>query len=95
MTQLFIIILDHADDGEREAVQAIVKDNAERWWHRLEDIWFVVGRSSGEWRDLVKPVIKQGPSSVLVMALPAKGDRRWAYFGPKADERLRWLHNLD
>lgn len=91
---LFVIILDQANDAEREAMQGIVKKHAEGWWHRFEDVWFVGGKTAAEWRDLAKPAIKAGPSAILVMRLPDK-PRAWSYYGPQAKERLKWLKEQD
>jgi hypothetical protein len=43
----------------------------------------------------VRPAIQKGPSSVLVMALPNRPKRSWAYFGPEARARFKWLHGAD
>ena len=85
----YVIILDRGSRDQREAVQAIVKQHAnEIWWHWFADTWLVEGYTAGFWRDAIRPVITPGSASVLVIEL----GEDWAYYGPKAAERMKWLH---
>ena len=93
MANKYIVILDRGNSTERSAIHAIVKENSDGWWHQYADTWIVNGTSASRWRDLVKPALKPGPSSVMVIRLPDSDDRKWAYFGPKAEQRGKWLHS--
>jgi len=93
-TNWYVIILDRAGNEERQSVHEAIKENANGWWHRLENTWIVGGLTASEWRDVAKGAMFKGPSSILVLALPKEEAKRyWAYFGPKAKERSEWLHN--
>jgi hypothetical protein len=88
----FLIVLDRANPDELNSVQEVVKNNARGWWHRYTNVWFAGGGTSATyWRDLISPVLESGPSSVLVLRLPKRGARSWAYYGPEGEERLKWL----
>lgn len=90
---MFLIVLDRADTEELNAVQKIVKENARGWWHRFTNVWLAGGGDSAVyWRDLIKPALKPGASSVMVLLLPAPADRRWAMFGSEAKDRAAWIH---
>ena len=85
-----IIVIDRPQPEEREAVHELVKANADTWWHWFENTWLVTGNLTAvRWRDVLKPAAKPGPSAILIVQLADEG---WAYFGPKAKERAKWLH---
>lgn len=86
------IIIDGANEEEREAIHEAVKASTEWWWHRFSDTWIVRGGTAEEWRDRITPLLQTGPSSVLVLSLPPLAQRRWSYYGPNAKERGEWLH---
>lgn len=88
----YIIVLDRATPEERAAVQMAIKEQANGWWHHFQDAWIVSGKTVGFWRDLVKGIIDSPGSGVLVLALPKKVERRWAFFGPRPKEKTKWLH---
>ncbi len=92
MSRVYVILLDRATADEREAVQAIVKDEAQKWWHRFQDVWLATGHSAPEWRELLKPVLGSPTSNLLVFSLPSDPtDRDWSYWGTQADERTAWI----
>ncbi len=91
-TQFFAVVLDRGSPEEREAIQAVVKEHANGWWHRFESFWVVGGHTASWWRDQLRPSIAAGPSTLLVMKLPADESRAWAAFGPNMEERFRWMH---
>lgn len=87
-----VILADSLSVEQRDAIQSVVKEHARGWWHRFPDVWIVGGGTAKEWRDRVKPFIGSGGASVLVITLPSEG-RRWAYFGPDGEQRMKWLHS--
>ena len=88
----FIIVIDRATDDELNTAHEAIKSKADGWWHRYTNTWIVGGLTASEWRDLVKRVLISDSASVLVLKLPEAEDRRWAYYGPRAEERMGWLH---
>ena len=88
--QMYAIALDKLTPERREVIHEIVKEKANGWWHNFSDLWIAGGLSPQEWRDLIRPVIKGTPSSVLV--LPISRNRGWAAFGIGAAKRFKWLH---
>jgi hypothetical protein len=87
-----MIVLDRATPEEREAVHALVKQHAKGWWHQFSDVWIAGGKTSREWRDILRGTIPGGTSSLLVIALPEEGRRQWSFRGPRVRRRTRWLH---
>jgi hypothetical protein len=89
----FVVLIDRATPAERASVQAAIKESAKGWWHHFEDAWIVSGGSASKWRKLVKENLSDPPSGVLVLRLPdGKDERQWAYYGPFAKKRMKWLH---
>jgi hypothetical protein len=87
-----VIVLNAATNDEREAVQAIVRVHARGWWHRFADAWIVGGYEPAFWKTLIKPVIPNGSSSVLILALPeSAADKNFAYYGVETEDRNKWL----
>jgi hypothetical protein len=94
MTQMsdFAISVDRATQEELDAVQSIVKANANGWWHRHAAFWVVGGKTASEWRDLIKPALVSG-SSVLVLQLPENdAEKNWSFNGPEAKAKCEWFH---
>jgi hypothetical protein len=90
---MHVIILDEASDETRGAVHEVIKANAKGWWHRYPNVWMAGGdNSAADWRDMLKPLVK-APTSVLVLRLPETGHPKWAYFGPDAQDRMKWFHS--
>jgi hypothetical protein len=88
----YLILLDQATAEQIDAVHALMKENANGWWHHFSDAWIVFGKSSSEWRDIVSKCIEEGSASVLVIALPKdKASRSYAYYGTEVDKRIEWL----
>jgi hypothetical protein len=87
-----IIVLEKRSIAIREAVQAIVRKHANGWWHHFPDVWIAGGHTPIFWRDRIQPIAQGQNNGVLILLLPSEdGDRRWAYFGPEAEERLSWV----
>ena len=93
-TARLLLLLDKIDDDQRDAIHEVVKEHSNfGWWHHHANTWIVSGGTVGVWRNRIKPLIKGGPSSALVMKLPAASeDREWSYFGPDSKGRCKWLH---
>jgi len=92
--QKYVIILDEPSPAVREAVQKVVKEHANGWWHRLPNVWMVGGHSAAFWRDQISPLLPNpGATSVLVLRLaPNSESAKWSYWGPNAADRMAWLH---
>jgi len=89
-----IIVLERPTAETREAVQTLIKKHASGWWHRFPDLWLASGHPPQFWRDEIRPLVAGTGRGVFVFLLPAaEADRAWAYFGPKAEERGKWLHD--
>lgn len=87
----FAIVIDNASTEQLNAAQAIIKANANGWWHRLTTCWIAGGRSASEWRTLLTPAI-EGGATVLILKLPTdEAGRSWALRGPNATEQAAWL----
>jgi hypothetical protein len=81
-SHMYLIVTSQANDSQRNAVQAIVKEHANGWWHQLPDICIVGGHDHVYWRDLIKPVLLLSNASVIVFQLPdEKKHRMWAAAG--------------
>lgn len=94
MTDFYAISVDRATAEELNNVQEIVKANADGWWHRHASFWIVGGQSASKWRDLIKPVLTESPSTILVLRLPGKDvGRWWAFAGRDAEAKCKWLHD--
>ncbi len=91
---LYLIVLDHANVDQRNAVQAIVKVHSSAWWHQYADVWIAAGHTAAYWRDLITPVIRGPGTSVLVFKLPGSPGRAWAATGPNSAERCDWLYEF-
>lgn len=89
-----LIILDRVTDDERDAVHEIVKVHAAEWWHELENVWIVQSQTPGFWKALIKPVIPNGSSGVMVLSLPPGEWGDFSAYGPDYDTRTRWLENV-
>lgn len=88
----YIIVFDELSSERREVAHALIKEKANGWWHNMPNIWIVGGHTSVYWRNELKPVIVGTNAAILVMRLPKELPLRdWAYFGPKAEARTRWL----
>lgn len=87
-----VVLLDRSTAEERAAVQAAIKENADGWWHHFQDAWIVSGKTPKFWRDLVREHLSSPESGVLVLALPEKGERGWAFYGPRLKAKTKWLH---
>ncbi len=87
-----LIALNEANDYQRDAVQAIVTAHTDLWWHEFTDVWIVAAFTPAYWRDLIKPVIANGRTAVLVVRL-SPNDRagKWASFGPDDSQRMSWF----
>ena len=85
----FLIILDRASAVELQLAHGVVKQGAPSWWHHFSTTWIVTGGSVSLWRDRIKTCLIQSKSSVLVLQLPDEG--YWAYHGPRAAKRCKWL----
>jgi hypothetical protein len=91
MSSAFMIIIDRPTTDLLNAVHELIKQKTDKWWHRYDAVWIVLGGTATEWRDLIKPLISDGPS-ILVFRLPDENDQRqWAASGPSARERFVWL----
>jgi hypothetical protein len=91
----YLLILDRANDLEREAIQEIVRVHADEWWHELADVWVIRGHPPAYWIKLMKPIIPRGKSGILLLPLPedvAEGEL--SYFGPGYQEKLAWLDEI-
>jgi hypothetical protein len=92
-TPRYAIVLSASTAEQREAVQAIIKENASRgWWHRFPNMWLVGGRSASQWRDLVRPAMRPGIGAVLVLKIDTDDPNTWSFFGPRSKETTKWLH---
>lgn len=83
------IVLDRGTIEERGAIQAIVKEHANGWWHRATDMWIVGGGTASDWTDKIRTILPgAGPSSVIVLSL----GEGWAFYGPNSAQKAEWLH---
>ena len=90
----FLIVLDRATADQLNAAHELVKQKTDKWWHRYEAVWVVLGGNAGEWRDSLKPLMPSGGATVMVFELPRDVDNRWwAAFGPAAHEKFAWLRD--
>lgn len=91
-TDSFIIVFDELSDERREVAHAFIKEKADGWWHNMPNVWIVGGRDAGYWRDELKPIVAGTDAAIFVMKLPTElPQRHWAFYGPKANEKTRWL----
>ncbi len=87
-----VIILDSATSEEREAVQSAVKQHANGWWHYFGDAWIAGGHTPVYWQNVLKPLLPDGRSSVLILALPeGKNERKTGGYMIDLDKRMRWI----
>ncbi len=86
---IFAIAINRASSLQREQVQDIVAKQADLWWHGFADLWFVVGKSAKEWRDLVGPIFLRDGA---VLVFKAYTDRSWASRASWSDSQKDWLH---
>ena len=94
MATKYVLILDRGNATEVTAIQKIVKENSNGWWHQFENVWIVNGRSAAKWRDLAKAGLVAGPSSILVLKMPDSSiGVRWSFVGPNSKKITRWLHD--
>ena len=87
----YAIIANNITPEQREQMQAIVKANANGWWHSFADLWIVGGRSAGEWRDLVGAAAPTAPSAVMVLAIDRSDANGWAFRGILPESSVNWL----
>jgi hypothetical protein len=88
----FLLYVANGTDDHREAVQAIVKEHAQKWWHYFPDVWIVVGHSHKYWGDLVKPVLALSDAGFLALELPRdQAQRHWATRGKVPPGANKWL----
>lgn len=92
MTRFFVIVVDLATDDQIEAVQKVVQDATEFWWHRMTNVWIVgdvsTDGTAATWRDRIKEQLAAGVT-ILVISLPASPN--WAARGPDIEPRMKWL----
>jgi hypothetical protein len=91
----YVIVVEGATPDALNSVQSVVREKANRWWHRMATTWIVDdGLTAAEWRDLLKPVLTGTGANVLILRLPDAGqNRNWAYSGKAAKDRFEWLHD--
>jgi hypothetical protein len=85
-----IIIVSGARLHEKEAVHEVIKEHANGWWHHFADVWIVGGQTTGYWIENLSPVVAEGPSRLLIMALPENLGGR-AYSGYMTDDEAEWI----
>src|SRR4051812_49096018 len=91
---LFLITIEEPTQNLREAIQEMVKQNAEEWWHQMPDVWIVQGGSVVDWRDRLLPLRTAAGvnSRGLVLQLPKPfGGRSWAATGQTAAKEFSWF----
>lgn len=93
-----ILLVDGATPLQLTAIQALVTQHANGWWHHMTNVWIVGSTESATfWRDLIRPIVatqigETVVPSVLVLDLPpAEMTRDWAYFGPSQQNQIGWL----
>jgi hypothetical protein len=92
LSPVFAIFIECNDAVElqREQVHAAVKTHAKEWWHGLDDLWFVAGRSAEEWRNLVGPIFPTtGAGKVFVIRVSEPF--HWAYRAKFPETSSKWL----
>jgi hypothetical protein len=88
----YIIVLDRAPADKLNATHELIKQKADKWWHRYDSVWIVEGGTAGEWRNLIRPLFEGTTTSILVFELPrADASRNWSSFGVGAKEKFEWL----
>lgn len=87
---IFAIAFDQLTGERREVAHSLIKEHANGWWHNFSDLWFVGGGSPVEWRDLLKHIVADTPTTLLVF--PVKAGAGWAGSGAEAASKLQWLH---
>jgi hypothetical protein len=92
LDDLFLIVLDESGSNLREAVQEMVKQHTEQWWHQMPNVWIVQGDSAKEWRDRILPLKTAAGSNALalVVKLPNTG-RSWAATGQTSAREFAWF----
>ncbi|MET0603224.1 MAG: hypothetical protein ABW167_14660 [Baekduia sp.] len=88
-----LVILDGANNLQRDAVQTIVKAHTEVWWHEMPDVWIVDGQTAAYWRDIIMPVLGLSSAGVVVFRLPDSGLRSWAA-SSLGRPKSKWLHEI-
>lgn len=92
ITEPCVIILDRAKPAEREAVHEAIKENADTWWHQFTNVWIAGGHRVSFWTDLIRPLLPDGPSGLIVLHLPEdEKDRLYSAYMRNVDNRTKWL----
>lgn len=89
----YAIVANNITPVQREQIQAIIKANANGWWHNFADLWIVGGRNASEWRDLVGVAVLPAASAVLVLAVDTSDAHAWAYKGVLGQGASEWLRS--
>jgi hypothetical protein len=89
---LNVIFIQSPSAPIRDAVQDLVKQNTDVWWHQMPDLWIVEGDSPKVWRDRIRSLLIAGGGGVdvLVLPLPPEG-RSYAAYGPSPKSGFDWL----
>jgi len=89
---VFAIVIEAAEQVQREQVQALVVENTGTWWHGMEDLWFVVGGHAGYWRDLLSPIFPTVQTGrVLVFKIDTSVPGSWAARATFDETGLQWI----
>jgi len=91
----YAILIEPSTDLQRDQVQELIKTSTENWWHGMPDVWIVLGKKAGEWKDLVRPIFPTEESGkVLVLKIDnAPNISSWAYRAFFPDSTRKWLHD--
>jgi hypothetical protein len=73
----YVIVVDGIDNTQRTLMHSWVKSVTDNWWHQLPDVWIVLGREPGYWRDGLQPFAMDA-TKILVLALKETRGHRWA-----------------
>ncbi len=92
LSPVFAIFIECNDAPElqRAQVHSAVKTHAEEWWHGLDDMWFVAGKTSSEWRDLIGPIFPT-LSSGKVFVIKVADPPQWSYRAQFPETSSKWL----
>jgi hypothetical protein len=90
---VFAIYIEPAEQVQREQVHALILENANDWWHGMEDLWLVVGARASYWRDLLGAIFPTTTSGrILVLKLDtAPNEGRWAYRATFGESGQQWI----
>ena len=84
MASKFVIMVNRATADKLNAVHEAIKTASAfgGWWHHVDNVWIVTGKSASDWRDIAKRALAPlGKSGVLVLKVSEVSGGRWAGAG--------------